>query len=57
MSSNDLRNLLQSFCEGNCGTMAYIHEDSKEEDDVEPQQSEPIIDPLISGLLPFDEFT
>ncbi|EFO19638.2 hypothetical protein LOAG_08855 [Loa loa] len=56
LSSNDLRYLMQSVCEGNCGTMAYIHEDSREEEDDEPQQSEPIVDPLISGLLSFDEF-
>lgn len=56
MTSNDLRYLLQSICEGNCGTMAYIHEDSKEEEDDEPQQSE-LIDPLISGLLHFGEFS
>ncbi|VDK70536.1 unnamed protein product [Litomosoides sigmodontis] len=57
LTSNDLRYLLQSICEGNCGTMAYIHETSKEEEDDEPQQSELIVDPLISGLLPFGEFS
>ncbi|VDN94925.1 unnamed protein product [Brugia pahangi] len=58
-SSNDLRYFLQS----NCSTMAYIREDSKEEekdtdndDNDEPQQYESIVDPLISGLLSFDEF-
>ncbi|CAG9537293.1 unnamed protein product [Cercopithifilaria johnstoni] len=57
LTSNDLRYLLQSICEGSCGAMAYIHEDSKEEeDDNELQQFESIVDPLISGLLPFDEF-
>uniref|UniRef100_A0A0R3S1X8 PHTB1_C domain-containing protein n=1 Tax=Elaeophora elaphi TaxID=1147741 RepID=A0A0R3S1X8_9BILA len=61
LTSNDLRYLLHSVCEGSSGTMAHIHEDSREEqeeeDDGEPQQSESVVDPLISGLLSFDEFT
>ncbi|MCP9264342.1 Protein PTHB1 [Dirofilaria immitis] len=55
-SFNDLRNLLQSFCEGTCGTMPHIHEVTKEEhddDDIDnddPQQSDTIVNPLISGI-------
>ncbi|VDN00640.1 unnamed protein product, partial [Onchocerca ochengi] len=58
LSLNDLRNLLQKFCEGTSGPMPYIAEDNKEdenEDDDEVEQSETIINPLISGLLPFDD--
>lgn len=56
-TSNDLRYLLQSICEGNYAVMTYIYEGSKEEEDDESQQSESIVNPLISSLLPFDELS
>ncbi|KAM3722132.1 Protein pthb1 [Dirofilaria immitis] len=54
-SFNDLRNLLQSFCEGTCGTMPHIHEVTKEEhddDDIDnddPQQSDTIVNSQLVG--------